>query len=187
MPPTAEREAARRREIERHVPLVRALARGYARGAEPYDDLVQAGCLGLIAAVDRWDAARGSSFEAYAVPTIHGAIRHHLRDRAPGGRAPRTGAAPVLTPLEDDLPGREDPIAAADDRLALALALRRLPVRERRIVALAFYGDRSSRAIARDLGLSQVHVSRLLRSALARLEVCLAEPRHEVVGAEEAA
>ena len=101
---------------------IRALARRYARGSEPYDDLVQAGCLGLISAVDRWDAARGPSFEAYAVPTIHGAIRHHLRDRAPGGRAPRTGEPPVLTPLEDDLPGREDPIAAADDRLALTEA-----------------------------------------------------------------
>jgi len=179
-----DRQAARRSEIERHVPLVRAVARRYARGGEPYDDLVQAGCLGLIAAVDRWDAARGPSFEAYAVPTIHGAIRHHLRDRAPGVRAPRSGAAPVLTPLEDDLPGRDDPIAAAEDRLALALAMRRLPLRERRIVALAFYGDRSSRTIARDLGLSQVHVCRLLRSALARMEACLAE---QVVGAEDAA
>jgi RNA polymerase sigma-B factor len=180
----ADRQAARRSEIERHVPLVRAVARRYARGVEPYDDLVQAGCLGLIAAVDRWDPARGPSFEAYAVPTIHGAIRHHLRDRAPGVRAPRSGAAPVLTPLEDDLPGRDDPIAAAEDRLALALALRRLPLHERRVVALSFYGDRSSRTIARDLGLSQVHVSRLLRSALARLQAGLAE---QVVGAEDAA
>ena len=184
--PTLEREDARRRQIERHVPLVRRLARRYARGREPYDDLVQAGCLGLIAAVDRWDPARGATFEAYAVPTIHGAIRHHLRDRAPGVRGPRHGAgpAPVLTPLDDELPGREDPIAAAEDRLALALALRRLPLRERQIVALAFYGDRSHRAIARDLGLSQVHVSRLLRTALGRLEAGLAE---QVVGAEDAA
>ncbi len=180
----ADREAARCRQIERHVPLVRTLARRYTRGGEPYDDLVQAGCLGLIAAVDRWEPGRGASFEAYAVPTIHGAIRHHLRDHAPGVRVARGAAQPVLTPLDDDLPGREDPIAAADDRLALSLAMRRLPLRERRIVALTFYGDRSSRTIARDLDLSQVHVSRLLRDALTRLEACLAE---QVVGADDAA
>ena len=180
----AGRAAARRQQIECHLPLVRALARRYARGGEPYDDLVQEGCLGLIAAVDRWDPDRGPSFEAYAVPTIQGAIRHHLRDHACGVRAVRGATPPVLTQLDDELPGREDPIAAAEDRLALAHAMRRLPLRERRIVALAFYGDRSSRAIARELDLSQVHVSRLLRCALGRLEEGLAE---QVVGTGDAA
>ena len=184
MPLLIDREAGRRRQIERHLPLVRALARRYVRGGEPYDDLVQAGCLGLIAAVDRWDPGRGACFEAYAVPTIQGAIRRHLRDHACGIRAARGAPRPVLTPLDDALPSRDDPIAAAEDRLALALAMRRLPVRERRIVTLAFYGDRSSRAIARDLDLSQVHVSRLLRSALARLEASIAE---QVVGADDRA
>ena len=169
------------------MPLVRQLARRYARTGEPLDDLVQAGCVGLIAAVDRWDPGRGRPFEAYAVPTIVGAMRHHLRDRAPALRTPRrAGATPaVMLPLDDDLPGADDPIAAADDRLALALALRRLPHHERRIVVLALFGDRSHRAIADDLGLSQVHVSRLLRSAIVRLRCALADA--PVVGADDPA
>ncbi len=53
--------------------------------------------------------------------------------------------------------------------LDLAAALPRLPVRQREIVLLRFEHDMTQRAIAERLGLSQVHVSRLLRAALATL------------------
>src|SRR5215217_2138544 len=85
----AVRARSRREEIESHVALVRTLARRFARRGEPLDDLVQAGCIGLIHAVDGYDPARGCSFEAYAVPTITGAIRRHLRDSSTAIRIPR--------------------------------------------------------------------------------------------------
>ena len=59
------------------------------------------------------------------------------------------------------------------DRLALVAALRTLPLHERRIVLLGFYGERSQRRIADDVGLSQIHVSRLMRRALDRLRPAL--------------
>src|SRR5215203_3308195 len=70
---------ARHRLIEAHLPLVRALALRFARRGEPLEDLIQVGCIGLIHAVDRYDPRRGP-FEAYAIPTIAGEIRRHLRD-----------------------------------------------------------------------------------------------------------
>ena len=73
---------ARRRLIELHLPLVRTLARRFAHRGEQLDDLAQVGAVGLIKAIDRYDPARGSSFTAYAVPTIVGEIRRHLRDSA---------------------------------------------------------------------------------------------------------
>ena len=45
---------ARRLLIERHLPLVRSIARRYA-GAEPLEDLAQVGAIGLIKAADRFD------------------------------------------------------------------------------------------------------------------------------------
>ena len=90
--------------------------------------------------------------------------------------------SPHTEPLEDGDGVPADPIAALDDRLALAAALRSLPLRERRILLLAFYGERSQRRIAGDLGLSQIHVSRLLRSALARLRAALDEGGAPVAG-----
>jgi RNA polymerase sigma-B factor len=62
-----------------------------------------------------------------------------------------------------------DSLRAAEDRVAVARALRRLPARERRIVVLRFGEGLSQAGIARRLGISQVHVSRLLRGALQTL------------------
>jgi RNA polymerase sigma-B factor len=69
--------------------LVRSVARRYARGGEPVDDLVQVGAIGLIKAVDRFEPARGRDLRAVAVPAIEGEIRHHLRDRTQLVRTPR--------------------------------------------------------------------------------------------------
>ena len=90
---------ARRQLIESHLPLVRVLAQRFARRGEQLDDLTQVGAVGLIKAVDRYDPARGSSFTAYAVPTILGEIRRHLRDAAQPVRAPRRGRGADRRPL----------------------------------------------------------------------------------------
>lgn len=45
-----------------------------------YDDLFQAGCLGLVKAVDHFDESRGLKFSTYAVPVILGEMRRLFRD-----------------------------------------------------------------------------------------------------------
>ena len=54
-------------------------ARFRGRGIE-YDDLYQAGCIGLIKAADRFDPALGYKFSTYAVPVILGEIKRLFRD-----------------------------------------------------------------------------------------------------------
>ena len=49
------------------------------RGVE-YDDLYQAGCVGLIKAVDGFDETRGFNFSTYAVPVILGEMKRIFRD-----------------------------------------------------------------------------------------------------------
>ncbi len=49
------------------------------RGIE-YDDLFQAGCIGLIKAADGFDETRGLCFSTYAVPVILGEIKRMFRD-----------------------------------------------------------------------------------------------------------
>jgi RNA polymerase sigma-B factor len=164
----------RRRLIEGHLPLVRAVARRFAGGAEPLEDLVQIGSIGLIKAADRYDDARGVSFAAYATPFIAGEIRHHLRDRAAPVRVPRRLQAEGVSVTTVGLdcagdPAQADPAGQTQDRLALKAALLALRPRERHIVQLRFGEDLSQAQIASRTGLSQVHVSRMLRGALARL------------------
>lgn len=171
--------AVRRTLIERHLPLVRSVARRYAGAGEPLEDLVQVGSIGLIKAVDRYDERRGAGFAAYAAPFVAGEIRHHLRDRCAPVRVPRRlqaeGVRVVAVGLDCAADAADpDPLAHARDRLALGAALRSLHPRERRIVQLRFVDDLSQAQIARRTGLSQVHVSRLLAGALGRLRDQLA-------------
>ena len=81
--------AARELLIERFLPLARQLARRYQRAGEPLDDLMQVASMGLIKAIDRFDADREIAFSSYAVPTILGEIKRHFRDRTWAVRVPR--------------------------------------------------------------------------------------------------
>src|SRR4051812_40183505 len=75
--------------VERFLPLARQLAARYQRPEEPFDDVFQVACFGLVKAVDRFDVERGVAFSSYAVPTIMGEIKRHFRDRTWAVRVPR--------------------------------------------------------------------------------------------------
>jgi len=223
------RAQAREAVVAAHLPLVEGLARRYTGRGEPYDDLVQVGTIGLITAVDRYDAERGVPLGAYAVPFVLGEIRRHFRDRGWAVRVPRRlqehgravadaralltqrlGRSPTVAelgreccldpelvlatlesagayatvPLDDD-PDRAPAAAGApdaaldhvEDRLVLRPLLDALPARERRILALRFVRGLSQAQIAAEVGISQMHVSRLLTRTLAQLRERLADDR----------
>ena len=72
--------AARNQLVDENIGLVHACCRRFnGRGIE-YDDLFQAGCLGLIRAADGFDNDRGIMFSTYAFPAIMGEIRRLFRD-----------------------------------------------------------------------------------------------------------
>jgi len=80
---------AREQLVERYLPLARRLARRYQRAEEPLEDLVQVASLGLLKAIDRFDAGREVVFSSYAVPMILGELKRHFRDRTWSVRVPR--------------------------------------------------------------------------------------------------
>ena len=163
---------ARTRVIEQNLPLVRALARRFSRPGEPLDDLVQVASIGLIKAVDGFREERGRDLGAYAVPTIVGELRRHVRD-APPGDADGRGAvhATTTTGIVDALPDARSAaeLEHSETRAVVRSSLRGLSRRERRIVALRYYGDLSQQRIADEVGLSQVQVSRVLATSLTKL------------------
>ena len=63
---------------------------------------------------------------------------------------------------------------AAEHRAVIEQGLNALPERERRIVLMRFARDLSQREIAAHLGLSQMHVSRLLKRSIYDMQVTLA-------------
>lgn len=66
--------------IESNLPLVHSLCKRFTGRGIEYDDLYQAGCVGLIKAADGFDVSRGLCFSTYAVPVILGEIRRMFRD-----------------------------------------------------------------------------------------------------------
>jgi RNA polymerase sigma-B factor len=101
-------------------------------------------------------------------------------DRQQVERALEAEQARDALPLssEDDpveLLVHSDQEGSSQDRLSLAPSLRALDERERAIVFLRFHLDMTERQIARKLGISQAHVSRLLSGALSQLRADLAD------------
>jgi RNA polymerase sigma-B factor len=219
---------ARDELIRRFLPLTRQLARRYAGGHEPFDDLMQVASVGLVKAIDRFDATRGTAFSSFAVPTILCELKRYFRDlgwsvhvprglqeqairvqRAQYELTPRAGRAPsvqqVAEYLELSIEEVVDALQAArahhcasldaprehadgesatiadtfgqldgrleliEMRIALASAVKHLPPRARRVLALRFNDDMTQVQIAKQIGISQMQVSRILRNTLARL------------------
>lgn len=216
---------ARERLIHQYMPLVKRLARRYAGRGEQVEDLVQVGSIGLINAIDRFDLDRNVELSSYAIPSIVGEIKRHLRDRVPAIRVPRRlqevhaslkAARPRLAELDRpptiaemareagvgraealealaaakahetlslspqlnassegsvlELQGTSDQgYETGEDRAVLAKGFRALDPRERRLLHLAYFQDLSQYRIADEVGLSQIHVSRLTRRALDKL------------------
>ncbi|HUZ20736.1 MAG TPA: SigB/SigF/SigG family RNA polymerase sigma factor [Acidimicrobiales bacterium] len=226
------RDRALRDEIiEAHLDLVHQLARRFVKRSESYDDLVQAGSIGLIKAVDGFDPDLGFEFAAYASKTIVGELKRHFRDKGWSVRAPRRvqelylslgqvvddlsqslGRTPTVNELAEatsaseeevlealeaghayrsaslDTPGPEgEPLTSrlgevdeaytkVDERDILLPHIAELPERERFILHLRFVEDLTQSEIAERVGISQMHVSRLLARSLAKL--------HEAYGEE---
>ncbi len=222
-----ERRRVRQDLLVGHLPLAEHIAMKYQRRGQSMEDLRQVARIGLIGAVDRFDASRGTDFVSFAVPTIMGEIRRFFRDstwmvsvprplkelnrsvfRAVGdltaelGRAPRpqqianrlgisleavyeglqAGMAyrpdslDTPSPRQEDDDRQADAIGAVDsdaelveNRETLHSALADLPDREQRIVRMRFVDELTQSQIATSIGISQVHVSRLLTQSVARL------------------
>lgn len=86
----ATRDTAARDELfEAFLPLSKAVARRFTgRGAE-LEDLEQVAAMALLKALERYEPAKGYRFSTYAVPTITGDVRNHLRDKGSLIRMPR--------------------------------------------------------------------------------------------------
>ena len=71
----------------------------------------------------------------------------------------------------------EDAFGACNDRLLLAAGFRTLAERERRILHLRYFAGLSQAEIAREVGLSQIQVSRLIRASLERMRSAIDQDR----------
>lgn len=104
------------------------------------------------------------------------------------GASYKTSSLDAPRPDVDDSPGivpsvDDERLDDAPERLALHAALDGLPERDRQVVVLRFYGDLTQSEIAERVGVSQVHVSRILRASLDSMRDDLGEELGELLAA----
>ncbi len=208
--------------IAENIGLVRACARRFQGRGMEYDDLFQAGCMGLVKAADHFEPERGLKFSTYAVPVILGEMRRLFRDgntikvsrglqelamraaRCTGEFSAAHGRAPLLSELaallqvneeetalalgalqptisltetDDDSGQRHIPVEAPEediaDRLSLQQAMAALPENDRKLIAARYFARKTQTQTARELGMTQVQVSRREKKILQTLRAFL--------------
>ena len=76
--------------VTRMLPIIKRIARTIARRSyDPIEDMVQAGAIGLLKAIDSYSAERNDNFKIYAGYLIIGEMKHYLRDKLNTIRVPR--------------------------------------------------------------------------------------------------
>ena len=216
--------------VQRHLPLVRSLARRYAGRGESLEDIEQVGAIGLIKAIDRYELSREVALTTYATPNIVGEIKRHFRDKGWAIRVPRAlqelngkmgptierltarlGRSPSIAEIAHEFQTSPEQVLEAmeagsayapqslsagpdgdseldpmetigsvdlefertDERTSLEPALDQLPDREQLILKLRFEEGLTQTQIADKIGISQMHVSRLIRRSLERMRAQL--------------
>jgi len=171
-------------DVVSHLPLVYTQARWFVKKIPPqveFDELVSAGTIGLIEAARKFDPTRGIEFSTYAHPRIRGAICDELRSRdhlsrshraqlkTTGGRDPLAGVPLDAAPPQMVEPTQEQDAIRGEIRRFLFSAMRRLRPRDRRVVILRYWGDKTLTAIASDLGVGESRVCQIDKRAIAKL------------------
>ena len=221
--------------VAHHLPLTWRLCRRFQDLGEPMDDLIRAGTMGLMKAIDTYDPQRHNKFNAFAIPVILEKIKAHFRHLGWGAVVPgklqlrkllvdrivetltqQLGRSPTVAEIGEaagfsqeevfhalevvrtrqtsslnaepaadpnyqhthirGYDGQEDPGRGSLTRdIGLKVALADADPREQIVLYLKLYSGLSESAIARRLGISQMHVSRLQRNAVANLRLSLRE------------
>jgi RNA polymerase sigma-B factor len=222
-----ERELACTELVRRYDHLVRGTAQRYRNSPESIEELMQSGYVGLLKAINNYDAELGFDLATYARPCIAGEIKRHFRDKrwalhvrraaqelradviaGTSALAQRLAREPTDVEVADhlgitvadladarradlafsalsldaqlsdesragqlgDFLGEEDgDLDTALSMDAVWTHIGELPKREQDMLAMRFYGHMTQAEIGSKIGVSQMHVSRLLQHALAYL------------------
>ncbi len=200
--------------VDKNTPLVKSIVSRYRGKNVEYDDLMQLGLLGLVKAINNFNADYGVRLSTYAVPMITGEIKRFIRDDGAikVSRALKTMSYKISKFIEEfqqlnskdpelsdiatyfnideeevvyTLDSSKMPISIYDknddengkslfdklcdvpvegelvDKITLQDCIKSLPDRERKLIILRYYKEKTQVDIARILGVSQVQVSRL--------------------------
>lgn len=217
-------ENAKTTLFEQNSPLIKSVIKRFIGKGIEYDDLYQIGTIGLLKAINNFDASFNVKFSTYVVPMVIGEVKRFMRDDG-AIKVSRTiktlnlkikkyvdeytkinfckptlqeiaqkfeideeevifamdsASMPIsiYTPLEGDSNGlllidrlnQDNSHEKMIDNILLKETLKSLDNRDKKIILLRFFRDKTQSEIAKVLGVSQVQVSRLENKVLEKLK-----------------
>lgn len=224
-------KAAKDRLVKCNIGLIKSALRGFANRGYEMDDLFQIGSIGLLKAIDKFDATYNVKFSTYAVPMIVGEIKRFLRDdglikvsrslKQTANRIKYThdrlakmlGREPTMNEISDELGMEKEEVVMAlessyhpeylydiihqdegnplylidkisiendseedrIDKIILKEMLSQLKERDRQVIILRYFKDKTQVQIAELLGISQVQVSRIEKRIIEEMKRMLAK------------
>lgn len=220
-------KVSRDRVLTENTALIWSIVRRFLNRGYEGEDLFQIGCIGMLKAIDRFNAEYNVAFSTYAVPLIAGEIRRFLRDDgiikisrtikenqnkiiAETEKFRETNhVEPTIEQLSELCSlSKEDVVTAIEslrnvesidkevdstgdgnsvpmlerlvdktnhenmviDRLLIKQLLDTLEEKERNIIILRYYKNKTQSDIAKEIGITQVQVSRLEKKILEKLK-----------------
>ena len=132
--------------------------------------------LGRSPSVDELAAATGSSIEQ-VLEALESSAAYSAMSLSEGPDPDDDSGGPMETVGQED-----DEFEKSEQRLTLATGIQRLPARERTILHLRFFEGLTQSEIADRIGISQMHVSRLIRDSLDRMRSELEQGERPALG-----
>lgn len=154
---------AAERLLRMHRGMVYSLAGRLCCQHASLEELIQAGYLGFMRAIEHYDASQSTKLITYAVPWILGEMRRSLKQIESGTCSLDQPIDAEGLTLYDVLVGEKE---TNIQHIDLRMAMEKLSEEEQILICMRYYRDKTQHESAMLLGKSQAQISRLERRAL---------------------
>lgn len=164
--------------INQNIGLIWGIVKKFIGKGYETEDLYQIACMGFIKAIKRFDTSYKVKLSTYAVPYILGEIKKFIRDDGIikiSRSVKELGFKVLMESINEENNERKlfsefDEQSKIIDKITIEELVENLNVRDKKIIKLRFYGEKTQAQVAKIMGISQVQVSRIEKRILKDLK-----------------
>lgn len=160
--------------INKNTGLIWGIVKKFIGKGYETEDLYQIACMGFIKAIKRFDKSYKVKLSTYAVPYILGEIKKFIRDDGIikiSRSIKELGFKVLMESINDESNERKifsefDEQSKIVEKITIEELVENLNTRDKEIIKLRFYKEKTQRQVGEILGISQVQVSRIEKRIL---------------------
>lgn len=164
--------------INKNTGLIWGIVKKFIGKGYETDDLYQIACMGFIKAIKRFDKSYKVKLSTYAVPYILGEIKKFIRDDGIikiSRSIKELGFKVLMESINDESNERKifselDEQTKIVEKITVEELVENLNTRDKEIIKLRFYKEKTQRQVGEILGISQVQVSRIEKRILSEFK-----------------